>query len=39
MEKKLGEHDQHFHVVFEAIRQLMSPPIPSTKKRRIGFHQ
>src|SRR5262245_29377627 len=38
MEKKLGEHDQHFQVVFEAIRQLMSPPPGATKKRRIGFH-
>jgi phage regulator Rha-like protein len=38
MEKKLGEHDQHFQVVFEAIRQLMAPPTPAPKKRRIGFH-
>jgi len=27
--------DGQFHVVFEAIRRLMEPPIP--KKRRIGF--
>jgi len=39
MEKKLGEQDQHFQVVFEAIRQLMSPPPGATKKRRIGFHE
>lgn len=38
MECKLGEHDQHFQVVFEAIRQLMAPPAPTVKKRRIGFH-
>ena len=39
MERKLGEHDQHFQVVFEAIRQLMAPPTPPGKKRRIGFHE
>ena len=38
MEKKLGEHDQHFQIVFEAIKQLMAPPTPADKKRRIGFH-
>jgi hypothetical protein len=37
MERKLGEHDQHFQVVFEAIRQLMTPPADTGKKRRIGF--
>src|SRR5262249_27859701 len=26
MEKKLGEHDQHFQVVFEAIKELMALP-------------
>jgi hypothetical protein len=26
MERKLGEHDDHFRVVFDAIRQLMAPP-------------
>jgi hypothetical protein len=34
MEKK---YDVQFKVVFDAIRQLMSPPPPSTKKE-IGFH-
>jgi len=38
MENKLAEHDQHFQVVFEAIRHLMAPPPPSAKRRRIGFH-
>ena len=33
LEKK---YDAQFKVVFDAIRQLMSPP-PSTPKRRIGF--
>ena len=40
MDRKLGQHDEHFRVVFEAIRQLMAPPPPATgKKRRIGFHE
>ena len=38
LERKLGEHDEHFRVVFEAIRQLMAPPPSAGKKRRIGFH-
>lgn len=37
VERKLGEHDQSFQVVFEAIRQLMAPPAPPSSKRRIGF--
>jgi hypothetical protein len=36
LERKLGEHDKKFQVVFDAIRQLMAPP-PPAKKRRIGF--
>lgn len=35
-ERKLGKHDEQFQVVFEAIRQLMSPPA-TPKRRRIGF--
>jgi hypothetical protein len=36
LEKK---YDENFRVVFEAIRQLMTPPAePAGKKRRIGFH-
>ena len=34
LEKK---YDKQFKVVFEAIHQLMMPPVPSTK-RPIGFH-
>ncbi len=37
LERKLGEHDQKFHVVFEAIRQLMAPPPEPARKRHIGF--
>jgi hypothetical protein len=36
LEKKLGQHDEKFQIVFEAIRQLMAPPEPA-KKGRIGF--
>jgi hypothetical protein len=34
LEKK---YDAQFQVVFEAIRQLMTPPPEPAKKRRIGF--
>lgn len=37
LEKKFGDHDQKFAVVFEAIRQLMAPPMPPAKSGRIGF--
>jgi hypothetical protein len=30
------KYDRHFKVVFDAIRELMSPP--ETKRREIGFH-
>ena len=36
LEEKYAEHDQHFQVVFEAIKQLISSPTPSP--REIGFH-
>ena len=36
LEKKVGQQDDKIHAVFEAIRQLMSPP-PAPNKRRIGF--
>jgi hypothetical protein len=39
VERKLGDHDQKFQVVFEAIRQLMAPSPQPEKKRRIGFAQ
>jgi phage regulator Rha-like protein len=37
LERKLGQHDENFQIVFEAIRQLMAPPPEPEKKRRIGF--
>jgi hypothetical protein len=36
LERKWGEHDQKFALVFEAIRQLMLPPEPE-RKRKFGF--
>ena len=36
LERKMVEHDEHFAVVFEAIRALMAPDRPKGKK--IGFH-
>ena len=37
MDRKLGEHDSHFQVVFRAIRELMQPPDPPPRRGRIGF--
>jgi hypothetical protein len=37
LERKLGEHDEKFQIVFDAIRQLMAPPPQPGKKRHIGF--
>jgi hypothetical protein len=36
LEKKLGAHDSQIRNLFEAIRQLMTPPAPEPK-RRIGY--
>jgi hypothetical protein len=38
LERKLGEHDEKFAIVFEAIRQLMAPPAAPAKSR-IGYCQ
>ena len=35
MERKLETHDVRIRSLFEAVRQLMTPPEP--KKRKIGF--
>ena len=37
IERKLGEHDEKFQIVFEALRKLMTPQPPAEPKRRIGF--
>lgn len=36
LEKLEKKYDEQFQVVFEAIRQLMTPP--EKPKRKIGFH-
>jgi hypothetical protein len=36
LEKKYRQHEQHFTVVFDAIRQLLEPPTEENKSR-IGF--
>lgn len=38
LEHKLTEHDVHFRIVFDAIRQLMQPT-PRNDRRRIGFNR
>jgi hypothetical protein len=30
-----GKYDRHFKIVFDAIRRLMSPPLP--RRKQIGF--
>jgi hypothetical protein len=36
LEAKYAEHDEHFEVVFEAIKQLIATPVPPA--REMGFH-
>ena len=36
LERKLGGHDQHIRVAFDAIRQLMIPPPEPQKKQRAA---
>jgi hypothetical protein len=36
LEELEGKYDRQFKVVFDAIRQLMSPPPP--RRKQIGFH-
>ena len=35
LEETVASHDRHIQRLFEAIRRLMEPPLP--KSRRIGF--
>lgn len=37
VERRLDSHDESFRAVFEAIRQLLTPPPAEPRKRRIGF--
>jgi hypothetical protein len=36
LEQRLEKHDTEIHAIFDAIRQLMTPP--DKPKRKIGFH-
>jgi len=38
LEKKYRQHEKHFAVVFDAIRQLLEPSRPR-QKSRIGFRR
>ena len=39
LERKFGTHDKQIQAIFEAIRQLMTPPEPPEPPRKeIGFH-
>ena len=35
LERKYAKHDQQFQIVFDAIKNLLQPPV--SPKRRIGF--
>ena len=37
LERRIAKHDEEIRTIFEAIRQLMAPPVKS--KKRIGFHK
>jgi len=37
LEKKVEKHDTEIGAIFDAIRQLMAPPVKPKKK--IGFHR
>jgi hypothetical protein len=37
LERKIEDHDENIRTLFEAIRQLMTPPEPQPRKE-IGFH-
>jgi hypothetical protein len=37
LERKIENHDESIHMLFEAIRQLMTPPAEPPRKE-IGFH-
>ena len=36
LERKIVNHDESIHTLFEAIRQLMAPP--EVPKKEMGFH-
>ena len=38
LERRVGKHDREIQAIFQAIRQLMTTPLPERPKRRIGFN-
>jgi hypothetical protein len=38
LERKIEKHDGEIRAIFEAIQQLIEPPVEEKPKRRIGFH-
>ncbi|MGB2630772.1 MAG: ORF6N domain-containing protein [Candidatus Omnitrophota bacterium] len=38
LEGKIEKHDAEIQAIFEAIQQLIEPPVEEKPKRRIGFH-
>lgn len=36
LERKIENHDEHIHTLFDAIHQLMTPP--ETPRKEMGFH-
>jgi len=39
LERRIGSHDQAIDGILYVIRELMTPPSPSPKKRQTGFIQ
>ncbi|MGB2630963.1 MAG: ORF6N domain-containing protein [Candidatus Omnitrophota bacterium] len=39
LERKIEKHDEEIQAIFEAIQQLIEPPVEEKPKRRIGFHR
>jgi len=37
LERKIEKHDEEIKLIFDAIRQLMAPPV--SKKKKIGFQR
>ncbi len=38
LERRLGAHDHAIKTLFDAIKQLLEPPVEEQKRREIGFH-
>ena len=37
LEKKYGKHDKEIQLIFQAIKQLIDPPVPEIPKEKLGF--